>query len=195
MDERDGDWERIVHVMGGSVDSMVADLELSDRLLLRTAAAMHRYLEQLRGRLRVGASDLDAIFALWDGGRCTPTELGRRVVLTRAAITTLADRLVHAGLAERLTDPGDRRRILLVVTPRTDRLICEATAELRREVRAFAGADPAWPELARTIAALHGRFTAAAEVLSAEQGARSGVPRSEALAVLERGSEVPPDHW
>jgi DNA-binding MarR family transcriptional regulator len=38
--------------------------------------------------------------------------------LTTGAITTVLDRLERAGYAQRITDPSDRRRVLVELTPR-----------------------------------------------------------------------------
>src|SRR5262249_45317790 len=50
-------------------------------------------------------------------GRITAGELARALRLSSGAVTTLVDRLEHAGYARRLSDPDDRRRVLIEVTP------------------------------------------------------------------------------
>src|SRR5919202_1584682 len=42
--------------------------------------------------------------------------------LTTGAVTTVIDRLERAGLAQRLPDPGDRRRVLVEPTPEAAQL-------------------------------------------------------------------------
>ena len=43
-------------------------------------------------------------------------DLARAAALTAKAITTAIDRLQHAGYAQRITDPRDRRRVLVAIT-------------------------------------------------------------------------------
>jgi DNA-binding MarR family transcriptional regulator len=43
-------------------------------------------------------------------------ELADRLLISRAALTRLVDRLVHAGLAERWHDEEDRRVVLVTLT-------------------------------------------------------------------------------
>jgi DNA-binding MarR family transcriptional regulator len=50
-------------------------------------------------------------------GAPTAGELARATSLTTGAITGVIDRLEKAGLARRLPDPNDRRRVLVQVTP------------------------------------------------------------------------------
>src|ERR1700752_63634 len=52
-------------------------------------------------------------------------ELARELHLTTGAITTVIDRLERAGLARRVPDPGDRRRVLVEATERTHELTHE----------------------------------------------------------------------
>ena len=61
------------------------------------------------------------------------SELGRAVNMSRAAITSLADRLETMELAERIADPKNRRRMYLQIT--------EAGAELVRDGFAFVASD------------------------------------------------------
>jgi len=123
---------------------------------------MHGFVCQLKTRMRIGASDLDAVMALWDGGGCSSSELARRIVLTRAAITTLSDRLVAAGLVERRRDPDDRRRSLLVVTPEVEAQLDWAARELQSDIATWAETD-GWTDVAPVLLQLHRHFTDCAE--------------------------------
>ena len=53
-----------------------------------------------------------------DSGSDCMTGIGRHVGLEAGSFTPVADRLIDEGLVERYPDPGDRRRILLRLTPR-----------------------------------------------------------------------------
>lgn len=52
----------------------------------------------------------------------TAGELGRRLGLSSAAVTGLIDRLEAAGLAERVRDPDDRRRVRIALGATARRL-------------------------------------------------------------------------
>ena len=84
------DWEKTVELMRTDPAKMGADSKNAARLLLRLAAAQLQYVGQLRGFLGVTLSELYALLALWDGGRCSMSDLAERVDMSRAAITTLA---------------------------------------------------------------------------------------------------------
>lgn len=49
--------------------------------------------------------------------RLTPTELSRATMLTTGAMTNRLDRLESAGLVARSADPGDRRGVIVSLTP------------------------------------------------------------------------------
>ncbi len=52
-------------------------------------------------------------------------DLARESGLSTGAVTAVIDRLERAGLAQRLADPADRRRVLVELTPETRALIYE----------------------------------------------------------------------
>jgi DNA-binding MarR family transcriptional regulator len=66
-------------------------------------------------------TDLRAIINLLDAERAgqpaTPGWLGESLRLNSASVTALVDRLERLGHVRRERDPGDRRRVLLTVTP------------------------------------------------------------------------------
>jgi predicted transcriptional regulator len=70
--------------------------------------------------LGVSATDRKCLDLL-SRGAVTAGELARFTGLTTGAITGIIDRLVKAGYAERVSDPGDRRRVLVARKP-TSRL-------------------------------------------------------------------------
>src|SRR5262245_23453722 len=59
------------------------------------------------------------------GGR-TPTELAQALGFTTGGMTTVIDRLEHAGYARRRADPGDRRRVIIEPTE----LLAQREAEI-----------------------------------------------------------------
>lgn len=58
-------------------------------------------------------------------GPLTAGKLAERSGLTTAAVTTVLDRLEHAGYARRRGDPSDRRRVLVELTPLAERRALE----------------------------------------------------------------------
>ena len=97
-------------------------------------------------------SDYDVIATLRRAGspyELTPTELGRRVLLTSGGLTACLRRLENAGLVSRRGVPEDRRRLLAKLTPKGFDLV-EAFIDQR-----FALADQALASLdAKQIATL-----------------------------------------
>ncbi|MCW2920500.1 MAG: transcriptional regulator, MarR family [Thermoleophilia bacterium] len=119
-------------------------------------------------------SELHALLSLWDGGRCSMSELAERVDLSRAAMTTLADRIERAGFLERIPDPSDRRRVLLGVTPKWEKDLFNSASGLVEGARAVAGAAQDWQASAGDIARLRQLLRNDADRLHAESPKRAG---------------------
>jgi len=64
-------------------------------------------------------TDLRCLVILYRRGRVTAGELAEESGLTPGAITTVLDRLEKGGYANRVPDPADRRRVLVVSTVAT----------------------------------------------------------------------------
>jgi DNA-binding MarR family transcriptional regulator len=64
-------------------------------------------------------TDLRCLGILYRRGRVTAGELAEESGLTPGAITTVLDRLERGGFANRVPDPADRRRVLVVSTVAT----------------------------------------------------------------------------
>ena len=69
-------------------------------------------------RLGLNRTDLHAINIIENSGGLTAGELAKEAGLTTGAVTGVIDRLERAGYARRVSDPGDRRRVRLEVTPK-----------------------------------------------------------------------------
>lgn len=65
-------------------------------------------------------TDWDCLDVLDWTGPITAGELAKRVGLTSGAITGVLDRLEKAGLARRVSDPSDRRRVIVELTVNLD---------------------------------------------------------------------------
>lgn len=97
-------------------------------------------------------TDLRCLRILYRRGRVTAGELAEESGLTPGAITTVLDRLERGGYANRVADPADRRRVLVVSTVATreigariqgevelatQRLLAERTPEQLRVIRDY----------------------------------------------------------
>jgi DNA-binding MarR family transcriptional regulator len=47
----------------------------------------------------------------------SPSELGERLIVTRATVTGLVDSLERRGYATRTANPADRRSVIVAITP------------------------------------------------------------------------------
>ena len=72
--------------------------------------------EAVAGQFSVNRTDLRCLGILYRRGRVTAGELADESGLTPGAITTVLDRLERGGFANRVADPADRRRVLVVST-------------------------------------------------------------------------------
>lgn len=75
-----------------------------------------------------------ALVVLSGAGEGTPATLARELGITPSTATRLVDRLVRKGYVTRRQDRGDRRRVLLRLTPGGTALVDEVSARRRREL-------------------------------------------------------------
>jgi len=184
------EWERTVELMRTDPATMGADPKNAARLVLRLAAAQLQFVGQLRGFLGVTLSELYALLALWDGGRCSMSDLAERVDMSRAAITTLADRIEAAGYVERTPDPTDRRRVLLGVTPKFEQALSRHGGELASHASEIASGSGDWAGTARDIAALR------VALLQDAASLRDQAPRrSRGRTAVEVPQDDPSSYW
>ncbi|WP_206067086.1 MarR family winged helix-turn-helix transcriptional regulator [Nonomuraea composti] len=81
--------------------------------------------ERAARRLAINRTDLRCLSRLSTRGPLTASELATAAGLTGGAMTTVIDRLERAGLAERRRDTADRRRVLVHLTERAERMSAE----------------------------------------------------------------------
>ena len=58
--------------------------------------------------------------------RLSMTELANAVLLSKSGLTRLVDRIEEAGLVQRASAPGDRRSLLIVLTPSGEKTLKRA---------------------------------------------------------------------
>jgi DNA-binding MarR family transcriptional regulator len=68
-------------------------------------------------RLGVNRTDLHCLNAIENSGGLTAGQLATAAGLTSGAVTGVIDRLEKVGFARRVSDPNDRRRVKVEVTP------------------------------------------------------------------------------
>jgi DNA-binding MarR family transcriptional regulator len=67
--------------------------------------------------LGMNRTDMRCIDLIDQAGGMTAGELAKAAGLTSGAVTAVVDRLEKAGMAKRVADPTDRRRVRIEVTP------------------------------------------------------------------------------
>ena len=132
--------------------------------LLALQRATHATLQVLAAELvdlDLTASEINALANLADGHGRTVSELGAAVGARPTTLTSVLDRLERRGHITRGTRPGDRRAVLIELTPSgrlTATTIRQAIADLERRALGDLPAD--------TIAALRTALQALTEVSS-----------------------------
>ncbi|MDD7968378.1 MarR family winged helix-turn-helix transcriptional regulator [Actinomycetospora lemnae] len=115
---------------------------------LRLLSLVERTLTgRLEEALRRCGSSLDQwriLSLLAERGGCPMNVVADHVLLLAPKLSKLVDRMVSANLILRRRDHEDRRRVLIVVSPRGRQALAEwdaATAEVRGQFRAVLGPD------------------------------------------------------
>lgn len=105
--------------------------------LVETADAMLARIGRLLRPLKVSETGGLVLTALKDNGPLSPSDLGERLIVTRATVTGLIDSLERQGYAERTPHPTDRRSVLVRITP--------AGLEVAQQIRIIVHAqEKAW---------------------------------------------------
>ena len=109
----------------------------------RAAAVLRPHLDQTHADSHLAGESFDVLASLRRSGspyQLSPTQLYREMMLTSGAMTNRIDRLQEAGLVARRPHPGDRRAMLVRLTPKGKTLIDAAVAKhVANEERLLAG--------------------------------------------------------
>ncbi|MGZ6268444.1 MAG: MarR family winged helix-turn-helix transcriptional regulator [Candidatus Limnocylindrales bacterium] len=84
---------------------------------IRTADMFFDRIGRLLRPLGVNAAGGLVLGILRDHGTMSPSELGERLIVTRATVTGLLDSLERRGFVSRSANPADRRSLLVEITP------------------------------------------------------------------------------
>ena len=84
---------------------------------IRTADVIFDSIGRLLRPLNVSAAGGLVLGILRDFGSISPSELGERLIVTRATVTGLLDSLERRGYVSRSANPADRRGLIVELTP------------------------------------------------------------------------------
>jgi DNA-binding MarR family transcriptional regulator len=84
-------------------------------------------------RFGLNRTDVRVVDLLQEFGPMSAGELARAAHVSTGAVTTVIDRLVERGLVQRLDDPRDRRRVIVGITEKTNRICGEIFFPLHAE--------------------------------------------------------------
>ncbi|MCW2973959.1 MAG: MarR family transcriptional regulator [Thermoleophilia bacterium] len=186
--------DTVISLMQGDVADLGDDPAHALRLVLRLAGALDAFHARMRHDLQLQVSEYASLLALWDGGRCSLSQLSARVELSRAAMTALVDRLEGMRLVRRVPSPTDRRVVLVALDASFEERLLEQADGFAAALSGLAIDDPAaWRSFAETVAAVR---TAALEVSTgprrAGDDAATFARRPRQVRRFVRQPEVPP---
>jgi DNA-binding MarR family transcriptional regulator len=192
-------WNDVVALMRRDVRELGREPGQSARFLQRFISTTDSLSSQLRRAWGLNAHEMQAVGTLWEFGRMTMTDLGRRIPLSRAAVTTLTDRLERLGFVKRVADPTDRRRILLEVTERVEQELARIHGHWNERVETYVrGLDPeTWGAVVDVLADLREIAREEADELrsmSSEELAKLGGGGTRRTA-KRNDSDMPPSWW
>jgi DNA-binding MarR family transcriptional regulator len=140
-----------------------------DVALRRAAEADRRLRQAFADRFGVGASDLDALALLDDGGALAAGRIAEALAVTTGAVTGLIDRLERQGWVQRTRHEADRRQVLVEVAAGKREQLAELRAAREQAIAAATGEidDAGLAEAAQMIAAAAEQLEVAAHALAA----------------------------
>lgn len=109
------------------------------RLVRALSTQAERFADQVRSDLGMHRSDLTAMGVISDNARdeqeLTPSELAHELHLSASAVTSLLDRLERVGHIQRARHAGDRRKVVVEITPEAAQLSAAAFRPLSEAIR------------------------------------------------------------
>jgi DNA-binding MarR family transcriptional regulator len=104
---------------------------------IATADLLFDRIARLLRPLKVSAAGGLVLGILRDHGPMSPSELGERLIVTRATVTGLVDSLERRGFASRASNPADRRSLIVEITPAGLTVLQELRIVIHRNERDF----------------------------------------------------------
>ena len=106
---------------------------------IRTADLLFDAIGRLLRPLNVSAAGGLVLGILRDRGSMSPSELGERLIVTRATVTGLLDSLEGRGFVHRSPNPSDRRSLLAEITPAGLAVLQDLRTIVHRNEKAWLG--------------------------------------------------------
>ena len=107
---------------------------------IRTADMLFDQIGRLLRPLNVSAAGGLVLGILRDHGSTSPSELGQRLIVTRATVTGLLDSLERRGFVRRSANPADRRSLIVEITPLGLTVLQRVRTIIHRHEKAWLGA-------------------------------------------------------
>ncbi|MGA2366948.1 MAG: MarR family transcriptional regulator [Dehalococcoidia bacterium] len=115
-----------------------------DDVMMLFPVIVRKVLFNTMMKTKIGSSDMQTI--ILEGlatGEMMPSEISKIYCISRPNVTTLVDKLIDKGYAQRLHDDKDRRVIKISVTDKGRRLIIKKRRIIKQYVlNTFAKLDP-----------------------------------------------------
>jgi DNA-binding MarR family transcriptional regulator len=141
----------------GRAESLSATASAGPLLMARLFVSIDTLFSQLRREAGLGPNERVAVECLWEFGAMPMSELADRTAVTRAAVTTLVDRLEKTGIVSRDGDLNDRRRTI-VQLGQAGHDLCASTTRIWMEAlgEVFDGLPPAtWAQVGPLLGQLY----------------------------------------
>jgi DNA-binding MarR family transcriptional regulator len=107
---------------------------------IRTADLLFDRIGQLLRPLGVSSAGGLVLGQLRDHGSMSPSELGERLIVTRATVTGVVDSLERRGYVSRSPNPKDRRGIIVELTATGLEIVAQVRTLIHRQEREWMGA-------------------------------------------------------
>jgi MarR family 2-MHQ and catechol resistance regulon transcriptional repressor len=107
---------------------------------VRTADMLFDRIGRLLRPLNVSAPGGLVLGILRDRGAMSPSELGERLIVTRATVTGVVDSLERRGFVRRTAHPSDRRSVIVEITPEGLDVLNELRTLVHRHERTWMSA-------------------------------------------------------
>ena len=104
---------------------------------IRTADMLFERIGRLLRPLNVSAAGGLVLGILRDRGSMSPSELGERLIVTRATVTGVLDSLERRGFVRRSAHPTDRRSVVVAITPAGVEVLHEVRTVIHRTEKAW----------------------------------------------------------
>jgi MarR family transcriptional regulator, lower aerobic nicotinate degradation pathway regulator len=113
----------------GAADAYVLEDQIG--FILRRANQRHAGIFAARIGTELTATQFATLAKLNEMGSCTQNLLGRNTAMDAATIKGVVDRLTRRGLTRTWPDPKDRRRMLVSLTDRGERVLIDTLPRAR----------------------------------------------------------------